>query len=87
VEVPVDNSDDDWGDNDKGESDGESENQPELQHESDHEDNVQHVPNGFIPNGNVHPKLAFVGTNGVKVDTENETDALEYSLSYMDDSM
>jgi hypothetical protein len=87
MEVPVDGSDYDWGDNDEGESDRESENEPKLQHESDHEDNVQHVANGFIPNGNVHPKFAFVGTNGVKVDIENETNVLKYFFSYMDDSM
>jgi hypothetical protein len=86
TEVLVDNSDDDWGDTDEGDSDSESENEPEPQHrESDREDNIN--PNGFVPNGNVCPKFAFVGTNGIKVDIENETDVLKYFVSYVDDSM
>jgi hypothetical protein len=79
MEVRVGDSDDDWGDTVKGGSDSESENESEQQ-ESDHEDSVQHVPNGFVPNGNVCPKFTFVGTNGVKVDIENETDILKYFL-------
>jgi hypothetical protein len=82
MEVPVDDSDDDWSD-----SDSESENDPEPQHESDHEDNVQHVLNAFVSNGNVHPKFSFVGTNGVNVDIENETNVFSYFSSYMDDSI
>jgi hypothetical protein len=67
----VDDSDDDWCDNDKGDGDNESENEPKLQHKRDHDNNIQHVPHGFIPNGNLHTKLAFSGANGSKVDTEN----------------
>jgi hypothetical protein len=80
MEIPVDESDGDWGDTDKGGSDSESEDEHEPQHESDHEDSVLHVPNGFVLNGNVRPKFAFVGTNIVNVDIENETDVLGYFL-------
>jgi hypothetical protein len=45
---------------------------------SDNEDNVQYVPNGFVPDGNVRPKFKFVGINEVKVDSENETNVLEF---------
>jgi hypothetical protein len=76
--VPVDDSDDDWSDTEEAGSDSESENEPEPQHESDHEDNVQHVPNAFVPNGNVRQKFAFVGKNGVNVDAESETDILDF---------